>query len=103
MATDPPELLPRTIWNRFRKFHAKNPKVYERAVELARQAKRKGRSQFGMKMIWEVIRWETFLAMGDENEIFRLSNDFTSRYARVIMMNESDLVGIFKLRAITSP
>lgn len=91
-----------TIEHDFRDFHAQNPEVYDRLVELARQWKlRRGNAKLGIKMLWEVLRWETALhTRGDD---FRLNNNFTSYYARLIMEREPDLEGVFELRRLHTP
>lgn len=87
----------------FRIFHARHPDVYQAVCHLARQAKRAGRSVIGIGMLWEVLRWQTFLAADDEREPFRLNNNYRSRYARLVMDLEDDLDAIFKLRELQTP
>ena len=43
----------------FYKFHDNNPEVYSHLVRLARQAKARGHNKVGIRMLWEVMRWET--------------------------------------------
>jgi hypothetical protein len=83
---------------RFRRFHAENPHVYGELAKLARQAKRKGRRKIGIKMLFEVVRWNRFLTTTDTE--YKLNNNFHSRYARLIMDKEADLRGIFDLRGL---
>jgi hypothetical protein len=84
----------------FAAFHAKNPQVYNRLVALAKVAKRNGRTQLGIKMLYEVLRWEIFITTtGDD---YRLNNNWPSRYARLIMEQEPGLAGIFELRELRS-
>ncbi len=90
-----------TIGERFLRFHAANPKVYETLVRLARQAKSRGRSKVGMKMLFEVVRWEFFLST--EGDDFKLNNVFTSRYARLVMAQEKDLHNLFDTRELQTP
>jgi len=47
-----------TIDAQFEEFHRNNPEVYEELVRLARQMKARGHKQIGIKMLWEVLRWE---------------------------------------------
>lgn len=89
-----------TIGDRFTRFHADNPKVYEALVRLARIAKSKGHKTVGMKMLFEVVRWEVYLETTDPN--FKLNNVFTSRYARLIMKQEKDLADFFETRELKS-
>lgn len=85
---------------RFLEFHGKNPAVYERLVRLARQAKERGKSRISVKMLYEVVRWYHFLETEDETAVFKLSNDYHSRYARLIMKQEPDLDGLFATKRL---
>jgi hypothetical protein len=81
-------------------FHASNPAVYETLARLARDALARGKRRIGAKALWEVMRWEVWLATeGDE---FNLNNNHTSRYARLLMARETDLRGVFVLRELRS-
>jgi hypothetical protein len=84
----------------FAEFHAANPRVYATLVRLARQAKARGRERCGIKMLWEVARWEIYLATSDPD--FKLNNNFHSRYARLVMEREPDLAGFFETRGLRS-
>lgn len=78
-------------------FHQDNPNVYKILTRLARQALGQGK-RCGIRMLWEVMRWEMFLATTDKNSKFKLNDHYTSWYARYIMANEPDLQGFFNLR-----
>lgn len=82
----------------FAQFHRDNPLVYDALVRLARQAKARGHERIGIKMLFEVVRWEMFLKTSDAASDFKLNNNYTSRYARLIMASEPDLAGIFFVR-----
>jgi hypothetical protein len=88
------------IQKRFLKFHAENEHVYKLLVRFAREAKASGRESWGMKAIYERARWE--VAIVTKGTEFKLSNDFTSRYARLIMQQEADLAGFFDIRELRS-
>lgn len=90
-----------SIQARFRRFHAANPHVYSGLVRLARQAKRQGVQTYGLAALYEVLRWNRFLETKGEEKL-KLSNDFRSRYARLIMDQEPDLQGFFAVRELTS-
>lgn len=83
---------------RFAEFHQANPSVYEDLVTLARRAHRAGAERVGMKMLFEVLRWERFIKGSKDVEGFKLNNDFTACYARLIMAREADLAGLFETR-----
>lgn len=87
-----------TIQERFERFHDANPWVYDALVLLARELKRRGRSRFGIKLLFERIRYESMLQThGDE---FKLNNNYHSRYARLIAEQEEDLADVFQLREL---
>jgi hypothetical protein len=84
---------------RFREFHANNPEVYKELVDLARTAISKGKKKIGIRMLWEVMRWNRFLVTNDESQ-YKLNDHYHSRYARLIMRQEPDLSSIFELREL---
>jgi hypothetical protein len=88
-----------TITDRFETFHQTNPWVYAELVRLARELVQKGHERIGMKMLFEVIRWERMRATSSD-EPFRLNNSFTSRYARLIAAQEPDLADAFAMREL---
>lgn len=84
--------------NAFERFHAANPRVYEVLVRLAREwVGRTGRHKLGIATLYERTRWEIALATSDPD--FKLNNNFRAYYARLIMLREPDLDGLFDLRA----
>ena len=84
-----------SIPQRFVRFHAANPHVYDALVNLARQFRdRRGESKIGIGMLYEVLRWNYYMTT-DSDDDYKLSNDFRAFYARKIMSENSDLKGIF--------
>ncbi len=88
------------IQTQFLKFHTNNPGIYTDLVELARKAKKSGRSTYGIEVFFSLLRWEYEIA--NTGESFKLNNSFTSRYARLIMEQEPDLKGFFTTRNLVS-
>lgn len=88
-----------TLDAQFEEFHKNNPEVYEELVRLARQMKARGHKRIGIKMLWEVLRWERAMKTTDQTE-WKLNNNYTSRYARLIMEKEPDLKGFFVTRGL---
>lgn len=82
---------------KFLEFHIAHPQVYTQLVELTRDAKTKGHSKFGLRMLWEVLRWKTLMASNGEASL-KLNDRFISLYARLIMFAEPDLQGMFEVR-----
>ena len=82
---------------KFKKFHADNPAVYDMLVRLAREwVTATGRRKLGMKALFERARWEIALRTSDPD--YKLNNYYTAYYARLIMLREHDLDGLFDLR-----
>lgn len=92
-------LLADPIEERFIEFHHANPHVYDQLVRMARHWKQTGHDRCSIKMLFEVLRWQTGIAT-DTADPFILNNDYTSRYARLIAANERDLAGLFNMRQL---
>lgn len=84
----------------FAEFHRQNPHVYDTLVRLAKEAKAKGHKVVGIKMLWEIVRWENFLRTSFGVAPVKLNNNLTSRYARLLMAQNPGLNGFFKLRRL---
>jgi hypothetical protein len=86
-----------TIAERFEQFHEDNPDVYRVLVRLAREwIARHGTRHLGIGQITEVARWEISMATSDPD--FKLNNNYRAFYARLIMVENPDLAGVFDLR-----
>lgn len=89
-----------TIQHRFEEFHQANPHVYDELVRLIRIAKSKGQ-RCGIRMVWEVVRWNQMMTTDDPNGVGRKMNDhYHSRYVRLIVAQEPDLSDFFELREL---
>lgn len=88
-----------TIQARFVRFHQANPSVYRELVAMARELRSAGHDRFGLRMLWETLRWRRMLATSDPSG-YKLNDNYISRYARLIMRREPDLAGVFETRAI---
>lgn len=103
---DPPStvILPGTdrisIDAQFDAFRILNPWVEDALIHLTRDLQAAGHSKVGMKMLFEVLRWQWLRATRDPNSDFKLNNNFTARYARVIMAEHADLDGIYETRTL---
>ena len=88
----------KTIEQAFLDFHRLNPHVYTELVEMARELTHHGIQKTSIKMLFEVLRWKHLLRT--RGDTFKLNNNFHSYYARLIMINEPDLQGIFETRQL---
>jgi hypothetical protein len=87
------------VTERFNRFHQSNPHVYTKLVELARTVKAAGKGKYSIWALYQRLRWHIDFET-NSNEPFKLSNDFTSRYSRLIMQQEADLRDFFRTRPL---
>jgi hypothetical protein len=85
-----------TIAERFEAFHARNPQVYAALRDMALELHARGHRQYGIKALYEVLRFNA--AMQTHGDTFKLNNDFTALYARLLMEQEPKLKGFFEIR-----
>lgn len=83
----------------FAKFHHDNPHIYAALKRIAHRLVATGRRRLSMKMIWEVARHDLMLLTITDDE-FKFNNNYTSRYARLLMEREPDLAGVFETREL---
>lgn len=103
LVVDRPGQPPQSIQHAFERFDRANPWV---AVELRRMALdlvAKGHRKIGIGMLFEVLRWRVMRSTTDTSSVFRLNNNYRSRYARMLMETEPALDGVFDTRKIHSP
>ena len=81
----------------FATYHAENPNVYQALVELARKSRRYRPDRvIGIQMLFEVLRWNYYTSVHTTEE-YKFPNAFAAGYSRLIMKNEPDLKGIFRI------
>lgn len=91
---------PGSIQEAFDAFHEANPWVYEALRRLALDLVARGRTKIGIKMLTEVVRWQFQRSTADESSPFLINNNFTSRYARLLMDREPALAAVFEVRGL---
>ena len=84
----------------FLTFHEENPHVYRALVKRARALREAGHRSYSIKGLYEALRFEWSLRT--KGEPVKLNNNYTSRYARLIMAQEPDLRGFFQTREMPS-
>ena len=85
-----------SIEERFHSFHRANPQVYEALRELSLHLAATGRQRFGMKALFEFLRFS--YALQTRGESYKINNSYAPFYARLLMRNEPQLAGFFNLR-----
>lgn len=88
-----------SIQQDFERFHQANPHVYAMLVRLARLYHDRIGTFPGIGMLWEVARWNVALNTRG-TAVWKLNNDFRSRYARLIMDQEPDMADAFETRRL---
>ena len=88
--------------DKFDEFHRLNPQVYAALESMAREMVNRGRSKIGIKMLFEVLRWNYYMQTNDPNSDFKINNNYAPYYARLILQNHPEWDGIFELRTIRS-
>ena len=99
LSPDKADSIDDEVQRRFNRFHAENPNIYAKLVELARQVKATGKRKYSIWALFNRVRWHIQIETKSE-EPFKISNDFTSRYSRLIMQQEPDLKEFFTLRPL---
>lgn len=90
-----------TIAERFDAFHQANAWVLDALEQMTADLIRRGRHRVGMKMLVEVIRWNYARHTSTQNSgDFKVNNDFTSRYARLILDRHPEWHGVFETREL---
>jgi hypothetical protein len=93
-----------TIAQDFWAFHTKHPIVYSTLVEMTREWRRvRGPGKVSIAMFWQSMRHQWGLhGLPDPDEEFKLNNNYTSHYARLIMLSEPDLDAAYETRLLRS-
>ncbi len=101
MQVDPPtSIAPLTLEQRFNDFHAANPRVFARMLELARARLDRGEKFISVKALWEELRAsfaKRNVSYNYEPE-YKLNNNHTAFYARLLVETEPRLAGVIETR-----
>jgi len=80
----------------FRAFHKANPHIYRILRKMALEYKRAGNEHCGIKMLWEALRYNS--GIRTRGDAYKLNNNYTAHYARLLMDQERELRGFFETR-----
>lgn len=81
---------------RFEQFHAANPQVFVHFKRFAWDVKRMGRTRWSADAIIQRIRW--FLCVETAGDNFKVNDNFSAYYARLLIAEEPEFDGFFELR-----
>lgn len=96
---DEADRIERAFWA----FHVGNPRVYTELRNHALHLRRKGHTHYGVKALFEVVRFHRAMETTDKCEEWRLNNNYTALYARLLMANEPELRDFFRTRVRRAP
>lgn len=90
----------KSIMQAFVEFHSRHPEVYMELVRMARtwRAKNGPQAKVGIATLYEALRWRQGMGELADQQGFKLNNNYRAEYARMIMVREPALDGIFTLR-----
>jgi hypothetical protein len=88
----------RNLCARFYRYHEDNPRVADWFLNAARALqKEEHRTRYGIGALTERIRWD--IKMGViKTEGFKIANEFRACYARLVLMRDPSLIGLFDLK-----
>lgn len=89
-----------SIDDRFRAFDREHPEVFRLFREYAEQIRARGFERYSADAILHRIRWWHHIERGDRD--FAINNNFSSRYARLLMEVDPSFVGFFEVRELRS-
>ena len=86
-----------TIGQRFELFNRANPHVADALESLAAQWLAR-HAHVGMKALYERLRWES--GIRTDGNPYRLNNDFTALYSRLLIERRPEWSEAFRLREL---
>jgi hypothetical protein len=91
---------PATVLAKFKRYHEKNPQVYEEFKRLAFQMKKTGRRKYSAEIIINVMRWH--MDLKTSGDVFEINNDFKPIYARLLIYHYPEFQKFFEFRKVRS-
>jgi len=86
---------------KFEEYHKNNPQVFDLFEKFAKKIRTIGYKNFGAKAIMERVRWEMIVS-NTNNEPFKINNNYTSRYVRLLEDKDNSFEGFFRKRQLRS-
>jgi len=96
---DPP---PPTTRERFLRYHAEHPEVYELFKGFVGELVRAGHQRYGTNAIINRIRWH-FAVSGGGGADFKINDHFAPHYSRMLVAEHPALTDFFEFRALRAP
>ena len=90
----------RALLGKFRAYNNTNPQLYNLMEKFALEAHRANRKRFSIWMIANRVRWYTQIETTGQE--FKVSNDYLALYARLIVVRNPQLDGLFQFKQMKS-
>ena len=90
-----PDLNPH-IEEQFVAFHTHHPEVFDLFKTFASDVRTRGFAHYSSKALMERIRWYTEIETGQTD--FKINNNFSSGYARLLIQIDPSFSNFFALR-----
>lgn len=90
---------PVTVQTRFEEYHERNPEVFELFVQFTREVMRSGYEHYGAWATFQRIRWHIDMET-HQRDGFKISNDYISRYVRMLETVFPEYSGFYKTRPL---
>ena len=87
---------------KFERFHELNPQVFNALESMTRELTNRGRKRIGIKMLFEVLRWNYYMETSDPNSDFKINNNYAPYYSRLLIDKHPEWADVFELRTIRS-
>ncbi|MEU4095513.1 hypothetical protein [Streptomyces sp. NPDC026673] len=87
-----------SIQERFEAFNDLNPWVLQQLEALAGDCVAKGFRRVGIGMLFELLRWR--YGEATRGDVFRLNNNFRSRYVRLLIERRPEWAALFETRTL---
>ena len=82
---------------KFFKYHKESPHIFNLFVAFSKEIKAKGYKTYSMRTIMHRIRWHVDITTNDPDG-FKMNNNYSSRYARMLANEYPDFKDFFKNR-----
>ncbi len=91
----------KTLDEKFFQYHNDNPHVLKLFLNYARQVKDVGFQHYGFHTIMHRVRWHLNVETKD-SEGYKMNNNYSSRYARLLVKENPEFEGFFRNRKLTT-
>ncbi len=89
----------KSIQEKFEQFDKLHPEVWALFIRFAEQLLRTGRTRYSSDAILHRIRWE-YDVNKEGDEVFKINNNFSSRYARKLACLDDRFKNFFQQRKL---